>query len=70
MSWLQTLILATALLVVGLGLGNAQTAISDYKLSSAGNGSWTWVVRSDGKLWFCDTRLYQISCYPSYDLNN
>jgi hypothetical protein len=68
MNWLQVSVLALALLAAGVGFGNAQNMSAEYRLSVSGNGSIAWVVRSDGRIWFCDNATYNIDCHVSYDL--
>jgi hypothetical protein len=69
MNWLQVMVLALALLAAGMGFGNAQnTATTDYRLSVSGNGSIAWVVRSDGRIWYCDYVTFNIDCHVPLNL--
>ena len=71
MTWTQTLVLAAALLIAGIGLGNAQSnSDNDYKIAPvSGPGSLVWIIGSDGRLWFCGARgELEINCSNSHHL--
>jgi hypothetical protein len=69
MNWLQALVLALALLAASVGFGSAQsTPTTAYRLSVSGSGSIAWVVRSDGRIWYCDYVTFKIDCHMPQDL--
>jgi hypothetical protein len=71
MTWTQTLVLAGALLIAGIGIGHAQSdPADDYKIAPiSGQGSLVWIIASDGRLWFCGARGdLQISCEDPHQL--
>lgn len=70
MTWTQTLVLAAALLMAGIGLGNAQSSNNDYQIAPiSGQGSLIWILRQDGRLWFCGAKgNLEIDCGDSHHL--
>jgi hypothetical protein len=68
MNWLQASILALAILAASVGFGDAQSTTAAYQLSVSDTGSTAWVVRSDGRIWFCDYVTYKIDCHVAHDL--
>jgi hypothetical protein len=71
MTWTQTLVLAAALLIAGIGLGNAQSnSNNDYSIAPiTGPGNLVWIIGSDGQLWFCGAMgTLQIQCGDSHHL--